>query len=119
MISEIQKRMLKLMGLNEQISRNSPSFEGLKIKKPTSAGPSGVINVRDILMDDRNEMTKKKLFGLFDVNNLDDLMEIFDDVNPTKISSVLTKIKNDFTNKEIYDFLKEIKRNMISQISRS
>jgi hypothetical protein len=46
-------------------------------------------------------------------------MEIFDDINPTKISSVLTKIKNDKTSKEIYNFLKEIKRKMVLQLSKS
>ena len=41
MINESQKRILKLMGLNEQISINSPSFEGLKIEKPTSQQING------------------------------------------------------------------------------
>lgn len=119
MINESQKRILKLMGLNEQISIDSPSFEGLKIQKPTSQQLDGEFNVRDILQDDRNDMMRKQLFALFDVENVEDLMEIFDDVNPTKISAVLTKIKNDKASKEIYNFLKEIKRKMVFQLSKS
>ena len=46
-------------------------------------------------------------------------MEIFDDVNPTKISAVLAKIKNDKASKEIYNFLKEIKRKMVLELSKS
>ena len=99
MINESQKRILKLMGLNEEVSINSPSFEGLKIQKPTTQQLDGEFDVRDILQDDRNDMMRKQLFALFDVASIDDLMEIFDDVNPTKISAVLTKIKNDKTSK--------------------
>jgi len=119
MINESQKRILKLMGLNEQISINSPSFEGLKIQKPTAQQLDGEFNVRDILQDDRNDMMRKQLFALFDVENIEDLIEIFDDVNPTRISAVLTKIKNDKASKEIYNFLKEIKRKMVFQLSKS
>jgi hypothetical protein len=119
MMNESQKRILKLMGLNEEVSINSPSFEGLKIQKPTTQQMGGEFDVRDILQDDRNDMMRKQLFGLFDVTTIDDLMEIFDDINPTKISSVLTKIKNDKTSKEIYNFLKEIKRKMVLQLSKS
>jgi hypothetical protein len=119
MINESQKRILKLMGLNEEISINSPSFEGLKIQKPTAQQLDGEFDVRDILQDDRNDMMRKQLFALFDVASIDDLMEIFDDVNPTKISSVLTKIKNDKTSKELYNFLKEIKRKMVLQLSKN
>lgn len=119
MINESQKRILKLMGLNEQISINSPSFEGLKIQKPTSQQINGEFNVRDILDDDRNDMMKKQLFGLFGVGSVDDLMEIFDDVNPTRISAILTKIRNDKASREIYNFLKEIKRKMVLELSKS
>jgi hypothetical protein len=119
MINESQKRMLKLMGLNEQISINTPSFDNLKIEKPTSQQMNGEINVRDILQDDRNDMMKKQLFSLFSVGSIDELMDIFDDVNPTKISAVLTKIRNDKASKEIYDFLKEVKRKMVLQLSKS
>lgn len=119
MINESQKRILKLMGLNEQISINSPSFEGLKIEKPTSQQIDGEFDVRDILQDDRNDMMRKQLFALFDVSDVEELMEIFDDVNPTKISAVLAKIKNDKANKEIYNFLKEIKRKMVLELSKS
>jgi hypothetical protein len=119
MMNESQKRILKLMGLNEEVSINSPSFEGLKIQKPTTQQMGGEFDVRDILQDDRNDMMRKQLFALFDVTTIDDLMEIFDDINPTKISSVLTKIKNDKTSKEIYNFLKEIKRKMVLQLSKS
>lgn len=119
MINESQKRMLKLMGLNEQISINSPSFEGLKIQKPTSQQINGEFDLRDILEDEKNEMTKQQLFALFDVETTDDLMELFDDVNPTRISSVLTKIKNDSAMKEIYSLLKEIKRKMVMELSKS
>jgi hypothetical protein len=119
MMNESQKRILKLMGLNEEVSINSPSFEGLKIQKPTAQQMDGEFDVRDILQDDRNDMMRKQLFALFDVATIDDLMEIFDDVNPTKISAVLTKIKNDKTSKEIYNFLKEIKRKMVLELSKS
>ena len=119
MINESQKRILKLMGLNEQISINSPSFEGLKIEKPTSQQINGEFDVRDILQDDRNDMMRKQLFALFDVDSVEELMEIFDDVNPTKISAVLAKIKNDKASKEIYNFLKEIKRKMVLELSKS
>lgn len=119
MINEAQKRMLKLMGLNEQVSINSPSFEGLKIQKPTSQQINGEVNVRDILEDDRNDMMRKQLFGLFNVGTVDDLMEIFDDINPTRISAILTKIRNDKASKEIYNFLKEIKRKMVFELSKS
>ena len=119
MINESQKRILKLMGLNEQVSFNSPSFEGLKIEKPTSQQINGEFDVRDILQDDRNDMMRKQLFALFNVADIEGLMEIFDDVNPTKISSVLTKIKNDKASKEIYNFLKEIKRKMVLELSKS
>ena len=119
MINESQKRILKLMGLNEEISINSPSFEGLKIEKPTSQQINGEFDVRDILQDDRNDMMRKQLFSLFDVASVEELMEIFDDVNPTKISSVLAKIKNDKASKEIYNFLKEIKRKMVLELSKS
>ena len=119
MINEAQKRMLKLMGLNEQVSINSPSFEGLKIQKPTSQQINGEVNVRDILEDDRNDMMRKQVFGLFNVATVDDLMEIFDDINPTRISAILTKIRNDKASKEIYNFLKEIKRKMVFELSKS
>lgn len=119
MINESQKRMLKLMGLNEEVSINTPSFDKLKIEKPTSQQMGGEFSVRDILQDDRNDMMRKQLFALFEVEGVDDLMEIFDDVNPTRISAVLTKIRNDKTSKEIYNFLKEIKRKMVLELSKS
>jgi hypothetical protein len=114
MMNEQTKRMLKLMGLNEQSTFGTPSFDNLKIEKDIQDFV-GSENLDDFFSDENNELLIEQLKKLFESETNDDLIQSLEDSNPTKITSILTRIKNDLAMKEVYSFLKEVKRRMTQQ----
>lgn len=111
MINEQHNRMLKLMGIQEQVNFASPSFENLKIEKDI-ADFTGAEDLTSFFNDEENEVMIEQLKKLFETDTNESLIEKLEESNPTKITSVLAKIKTDFAMREVYDFLKEVKRRM-------
>lgn len=111
MINEQHNRMLKLMGIQEQVNFASPSFDNLKIEKDITEF-TGSENLTSFFDNEENEQMIEQLKKLFETDTNEELIEKLDESNPTKITSILAKIKTDFSLREVYNFLKEVKRRM-------
>lgn len=94
-ITESQKRMLKLMGLNEQIkpSQEPKTIESLITYLEEVGSEFDDKTVKDFLTEPDNKEIYNKLLGIFSADVADDIINNIRKLNMTKLNVAIAEAK--------------------------